>query len=611
MILRARATRRFEVITTQRDMAAVMQSLAGTGAVELEARPLEGVQPVLPQLDAFFDEFEAQEKKFGRYWPAQGASVKWRDEEPAVLLETILESLRLWAQRAEPDIAESQRLETEAGELSLARDLVEAAGGHPFAGLPAEGAGILSRAIFHVKADSPAMPAAERILVQGFPARRGEFLVAIGEADAMEAFRGDMAALRAHELHLPETAMSRAGEEPLAAIDAAIAANARAQQAAKTRIAALSRELGLGDALARVALFRWLRLHRSQMQGTDWTLRITGWIDPGRAADVEAALEAAGVDTVLSLGRTETDAPMMLNNPGWLKPFEFFPRLLGIPGTGEADPSLITALIAPLMFGFMFGDVGQGAVLVVIGLWGRRYFPLLALLVPGGIMAMVFGVMFGSVFSREDILPALWLHPLNQPLTLLGVALAMGIVFLLAGVLLDAVQAVWSGRLKPWLFANAGIVLAYLSVLAAFFEPSLIWGMPLGLVLTLAGARDDTGQMTAMAVAKALGEYVESLMRLLVSSVSFSRVGAFALAHAGLSAAIVGMADAAGAAFGLVILLLGNVLIIALEGLVTGIQITRLVLFEFFTRFFKAGGREFHPLSFPEHDFKPSNGDVT
>ena len=457
----------------------------------------------------------------------------------------------------------------------------------------------------------PVEPVSENVLALGYPGQNGQFFVAIGEAGDMAAFRSEMAAIRARELHVPD-AYAGAGEgDARASVAAMLARNEAARGAARIRIDRVSEALGIGEMLARVALFRWLRENRGQLQGSDWTIRITGWIDPVAIGRVEAALDATEADTVLSLAPEGAGLrpPMVLSNPGWLKPFEFFPRLLGMPGAGEADPSLAIALIAPLMFGFMFGDVGQGAVLLAIGLWGRRQYPLLALLVPGGIMAMVFGVLFGSVFSREDILPALWLHPLHEPLTVLGVALGMGILFLLMGVVLDAVQAIWTGRLKRWLFANGGIVLAYLSVLAAFRQPVLIWGVPFGLFLTVAGARNDGGGFDAGAAAGALGEYVESLMRLLVSSVSFSRVGAFALAHAGLSAAIVGMADAAGGAVGLVIL--GNVLIIALEGLVTGIQITRLMLFEFFTRFFKASGREFHPLRFPERDFKPSNGDAT
>ncbi|MDJ0893080.1 MAG: ATPase, partial [Gammaproteobacteria bacterium] len=89
-------------------------------------------------------------------------------------------------------------------------------------------------------------------------------------------------------------------------------------------------------------------------------------------------------------------------------------------------------------------------------------------------------------------------------------------------------------------------------------------------------------------------------LRLLVNTVSFARVGAFALAHAGLSSAIVTLADAADVWWlaGLV-LLLGNLLVILLEALVVSVQTTRLVLFEFFMRFLRAEGRPFRPLRPP------------
>ncbi|WP_235857789.1 V-type ATP synthase subunit I [Marimonas lutisalis] len=612
-MLRARATRRFEVITTRDDMAGVMQALAETKAVELEARPLEGMQSVLPQLASFFEEFAALEKKYGAYWPQVAKGLRRPSEDPAKLLRRILSCLRLWARRAEPAIAESQRLETEKAELELLRDLVEAAGGYPFAGLPAKESGILFWTIFLAREGETIEPATGGMLVLRYPSPRGEFFVAVGAAEDMASLRSEMEAAQAREVRPPTALLSQDGREAHQVIAEASAKNAEAQRNVARRIERISKAMDIADVLAHVALFRWLHTHSRHLQGSDWTVRITGWIDPDQSEQVAEALEAAGADAVLNLPPVGDDgeAPMVLSNPAWLKPFEFFPRLLGIPGVGEADPSPVVAVIAPLMFGFMFGDVGQGAVLLSIGLWGRSRYPMLALLVPGGIMAMVFGLLFGSVFSREDILPALWLHPLNEPLTVLGVALAMGIVFLLAGVVLDAVQAVWRHRLGAWVMANGGIVLAYVSALAAFLQTWAIWGVPLGLALTIAGARDADGVFSPAAVIKAFGEYIESLMRLLVSSVSFSRVGAFALAHAGLSAAIFGMADAAGGALGLVILMLGNILIIALEGLVTAIQITRLMLFEFFTRFFHASGREFRPLSFPEHDFKSKNGEAT
>ncbi len=97
----------------------------------------------------------------------------------------------------------------------------------------------------------------------------------------------------------------------------------------------------------------------------------------------------------------------------------------------------------------------------------------------------------------------------------------------------------------------------------------------------------------------AIGHLLESGMQILVNTLSFARVGAFALAHTSLSVAVVSMAEAAPWWAAALILVLGNGLIIALEGLVVSIQTTRLVLFEFFNRFLRGTGRVFRPLPSP------------
>ncbi len=146
--------------------------------------------------------------------------------------------------------------------------------------------------------------------------------------------------------------------------------------------------------------------------------------------------------------------PVVLRNPRWAQPFELFSRLLGMPSASEADPSRLLAFVAPLMFGYMFADVGQGAVLIVAGAALRRRFPATELLIPGGTAAIVFGFLFGSVFANEQILPALWLRPLDRPLVMLEVSLAFGACVILLGLALDAVQHHWSGRGAEW-WANA------------------------------------------------------------------------------------------------------------------------------------------------------------
>jgi len=291
--------------------------------------------------------------------------------------------------------------------------------------------------------------------------------------------------------------------------------------------------------------------------------------------------------------------PLVLTNPGWARAFEVFAQMLGTPGQHESDPSQIVAVIASLIFGFMFGDVGQGAVVLAGGLiLGRRY-PLTRLMVPGGIMAILFGFLFGSVFCREDIIPALWMHPLSNPIALLIAGVIAGMAIIAIGLLLDAVQMHWRGEALHWWAHRAGLVVAYIGLIVA-----PLWTD--GLLLTAAGAAwfigggavvAHEGRLTALAAAAA--EFVEQALRLLVNTVSFARIGAFALAHAGLSVAIIEMASASGAIGYWIVLVLGNVLVIALEGVVVSIQTTRLLLFEFFTRFLTGAGRAFKPLPPP------------
>jgi len=281
-----------------------------------------------------------------------------------------------------------------------------------------------------------------------------------------------------------------------------------------------------------------------------------------------------------------------------------FGRLMGVPGTSEADPSMLLALVAPLMFGFMFGDVVQGLVLALLGYMVRDRLPALRLLIPGGLVAVAFGFAFGSVFAREDVIPPLWVHPLGEPLTVLGTALGFGVIVILLGLLLNALQYHWRGELAKWAATEAGLLVAYLGIVGSFVDARLLWALPAGVVWMLAGsALIEPGDRLG-SLGHAAGESLERMLQLGVNTVSFVRVGAFALAHAGLSTAVVGIADASGPAYWPV-LLIGNAAIIALEGLVVGIQTTRLILFEFFIRFLAARGRPFEPLLPPSPTSEP------
>jgi V/A-type H+-transporting ATPase subunit I len=237
-------------------------------------------------------------------------------------------------------------------------------------------------------------------------------------------------------------------------------------------------------------------------------------------------------------------------------------------------------------------------VLLAAGLVLRRRYPPLALLVPGGVATMLFGVLFGSVFGREDLIHPLWIAPLEEPLKVLGVTLGLGAVVVLLGLALDGLQQHWAGRGARWCATKGGLVVFYAGLLLAFVDVTAIWVAAAGAVWLVAGlvACAPAGARVQR-IGPAIGEFFESALQIAVNTLSFLRVGAFALAHAGLCVAIVGLASAASPrVLAVAVLVVGNIFVIALETLVAGIQTTRLVLFEFFVRFLRGAGRQFRPL---------------
>src|SRR6185369_1772722 len=91
---------------------------------------------------------------------------------------------------------------------------------------------------------------------------------------------------------------------------------------------------------------------------------ITGWTSDLDGARIAAALERSGARALMRFAPPSPDAkaPLLFANAPWARPFEVFARALGMPASNEADPSALLAVVVPLMFGYMFGDVGQGLV---------------------------------------------------------------------------------------------------------------------------------------------------------------------------------------------------------------------------------------------------------
>jgi len=314
--------------------------------------------------------------------------------------------------------------------------------------------------------------------------------------------------------------------------------------------------------------------------------------------------------------------PTLLRNNFFVRVFHDIVKLYSIPAYDEFDPSPIVAFSFCLFFGMMFGDVGHGAMLALGAWWlGKKGIMPAAfsrVIKVAGFVSMLFGVLYGSIFGEEGIIHPLWLSPMKDTNDLIIISIAIGVVFLSLGLLLR-IRVLYAKR--EWgelLFSGEGAagLLFYWTALCAlvygisgFSSPVLKWLLIFVLVLLfmviICGnyltkrifqrQPENDGVVHIFSVAHAMLSFISN-------TASFVRLAAFAMNHAGLSLAVYMLADMLRAAplgriSSIIVVLAGNILIVALEGLIVFIQTLRLEYYEFFSKFFKGGGREFTPVT--------------
>lgn len=341
---------------------------------------------------------------------------------------------------------------------------------------------------------------------------------------------------------------------------------------------------------------------------------IAGWVPAARLAELsrvarEAAEQQVVID-VLPLNPERQGVPTLLATPRWLSPFETLVKLFGLPAHNELNPTALTAVTVLFMYGMMFGDLGHGALLALAGwLLTRRGVALGALIIAAGLSAMAFGLLYGSAFGMHPW-PALWLQPMYDIFTLLTAAVVAGVVLLNVGFALNLIRSL---RAKAWaeLFLDKNGVLGILFYWTLLGGGLLVilQGWPSGpwlALVTLFGLglwlRELLAQRLFGAPKHSLGEtlltgffeFFEALISYVSNTLSFVRLGAFAVAHEGLSQVVLQYSSGPG---GWLVFLLGTLLIVGFEGLIVGIQTLRLEYYEFFGRFFRGTGKPFVPLS--------------
>jgi V/A-type H+-transporting ATPase subunit I len=599
MSLRPASANWFELLVMRDDLAAAMKVLASSRRVELQSHG-EGRAPMLmPECRELLEEFDELERLYRHHWPPPAPHEHDERAEPYNMLQHALDRLRRWAADARDVVERLERLTERSNDQDLLLEMLRDAESLPDLAQFSQAGPMLDSALFLLGSGewpttTPGTVITQRVVI---PAHR--FLMAVGLPDEMSELEHQLHAQRARRLALPKDLPPKAADAETAMRNQSFETRRQIEDTTQALLN-LHERYDIADALADALFVRWYVNSVPELSATENFAWISGWTSVEHEDELQEMLAEAGVKGLLQLTQAPVgyEAPLLLKNPRWMRPFEMFTEMLGIPAAGEADPTRIIAIATPLMFGYMFGDVVHGAVLLLAGFMLRRRYPVLRLLIYGGAMSIVFGFAFGSVFALESIIEPLWVHPIEEPVLMLLVPMAGGAVLLLIGMLLDALQSYWQRKGRYWWETGAGLMLCYIALLGSIREPRLLWLALIGALWFVAGHALVSPGRRLRAAATAAAEFVESALQLIVNTVSFVRVGAFALAHAGLSMAVVGLSDATDSmVLTVIVLVLGNVLIIALEGLVVSIQTTRLVLFEFFIRFLHAEGRPFRPLA--------------
>jgi V/A-type H+-transporting ATPase subunit I len=380
----------------------------------------------------------------------------------------------------------------------------------------------------------------------------------------------------------------------------------------------------------------------------------TGWVPAEKQAQLTDAIRRASEGRCY-LEWSEADngaaggdeVPVRFDNPRMLAPFQMLVSNFGVPRYGTIDPTPFVMPLYLAMFGLMFADVGQGLVLALLGVLGitllktpgakKGSYQLSWLIVWCGLSSVLFGILFGSFFGLGLFKP-LWFDfhgivaghrphgsAVDDVFDILAITVYFGISVIGMGLLFNWVNIIRTRRWMELFFDKGGILGAWIyagGIYAAFYLvrhnykgfPSserlfLLMGLPALLLFFKepyhyfryekgqSGPRTSLVFVALNAVMKWVVELLEIFSGYLSNTLSFMRVAGLGIAHVCLMISAFALAEMTSGITAIVVLVLGNMLVIALEGLSAGIQALRLSYYEFFTKFFHGTGKLYTPIS--------------
>ena len=323
--------------------------------------------------------------------------------------------------------------------------------------------------------------------------------------------------------------------------------------------------------------------------------------------------------------------PTKLKNGWFARPFSMFVEMYGTPEYEAIDPTPIVAVTYTLLFGMMFGDVGQGLVLILVGYLAYKYkgMQLGDVGVRIGISSTIFGFIYGSVFGNETLLNPVYQTVFGlseKPIEvmtsefipiLLVLSVGIGAFLIIFSMCVNIFLQIKNKNMGELFFSQNGVAglvfytslvggLAYtlLSGNNLFTIPFVLVCLILPLVLIFMKEPFTNKLENKAMYPEGFGAFcIESIFELLevclsyiTNTISYLRVGGFVLSHAGMMMAVTLIMGMVGSAGGLLVGIFGNILVMCLEGMIVGIQVLRLEFYEMFSRYFNGNGVAFQSL---------------
>ena len=361
---------------------------------------------------------------------------------------------------------------------------------------------------------------------------------------------------------------------------------------------------------------------------------IVGWVPEENAQQlVETLGKIESIECKLTDGAEEMkhNPPVRLKNNIFTKAFSYFTEMYGLPNYNEFDPTAFVAITYTILFGIMFGDVGHGIIVALFGVFmKKKKNPLGSILIPCGISGAVFGAIYGSVFGYEHLLDPVFRSLLGleekpvevmEPATtnmIIYAAVGIGMALVTLAIILNIIVCFRSGDKEEAIFGSNGIagLLFYGSVVALLVSQILLGVkiatpayiiclivIPLFMIFMkepfgrlVSGKKDWQPESWGGYCTQSIFELFEYCLSYVTNTMSFLRVGAFVLVHAGMMQVVFTLANMNHGPVYVIIVVIGNLFVIGLEALLVCIQVLRLEFYEMFGRFYKGSGRPFKPV---------------